>query len=55
MRTALLLLAVACAVVLGIECAKGNLQMFHKVENRVVMYKRIEGRNCPLYYSQEYR
>ncbi|MGE4552048.1 MAG: hypothetical protein AB7D57_02990 [Desulfovibrionaceae bacterium] len=55
MRTALLLLAVACAAVVGIECAKGNLNLFEPVKNHVLAYKRIEGRNCPLYYSQELR
>lgn len=55
MRTALLLLAVAVAAVVGIECAQGHIELFHPVHNRVYSYQRIEGQNCPLYYRKELR
>lgn len=50
MRTFVMLLAMAVAASLGIECAKGNLEWPSFSTHLPAVLKRQEGRNCPLYY-----
>ena len=53
MRTIAMLLVLAVAASLGIECAKGNIALPRLSSELPKMVKRQEGRNCPLYYLDE--
>ena len=49
----LALLALALATAVGIECAKGNVELFGRQSGLPDVMVRVEGRNCPLYYSRK--
>lgn len=54
-KTGVLLLALALAAAVGIECVKGNVELFGKRNRLPDVMVRVEGRNCPLYYGKQIR
>ncbi len=52
-KSCLLLLILAGMFTVGIECAKGNVVLFGKKTRLPVLLERVDGVNCPLYYSNE--
>ena len=53
LKTCVLLLALACVAALGIECVKGNVILVNGKTRLPATILRVEGKNCPLYYTND--